>query len=144
MSPLFFYAGLMVGRGLGSLLLPRLGSLRVIIAAFSVAVVGALLVIVARSTHFAIAGFAIAGLGCASLYPIYITWFSQWYGPAARRLGGVVFSMASLGGSAMPWLVGFVSTKTNSLPIGFLVPLVGIVAMVMLATVLRKRGMQML
>jgi FHS family L-fucose permease-like MFS transporter len=144
MSPLFFYAGLMVGRGLGSLLLPRLGSLRVIIAAFSLAVVGALLVIVARSTHFAIAGFAIAGLGCASLYPIYITWFSQWYGPAARRLGGVVFSMASLGGSAMPWLVGFVSTKTNSLPIGFLVPLVGIVAMVVLATLLRKRGMQML
>jgi fucose permease len=52
--------------------------------------------------------------------------------------------MASLGGSALPWLVGFVSTKTNSLPIGFLVPLVGIFAMAGFVTLLRKRGLQML
>src|SRR5262249_39031382 len=38
MSPLFFYAGLMVGRGLGSLVLPRVGSVRVIIAAFSLSI----------------------------------------------------------------------------------------------------------
>ena len=38
------------------------------------------------------------GFGLLDIYPIYISWFSHWYGPAARRLGGVVFSMASLGG----------------------------------------------
>ena len=91
----------------------------------------------------AIIGTGIAGLGCATIYPIYISWFSHWYGPAARRLGGVVFSMASLGGSAIPWLVGFVSTRANSLPIGFLVPLAGICVMVILVTILRKRGLQM-
>ncbi|HUE44294.1 MAG TPA: hypothetical protein VMP12_12035 [Candidatus Sulfotelmatobacter sp.] len=144
MSPLFFYAGLMVGRGLASLLLPRIGSLRFIIAAFSLSILGILTIIAAHSTHVAIAGFAIAGLGCATIYPIYISWFSHWYGPAARRLGGVVFSMASLGGSALPWLVGFVSTKANSLPVGFLVPLAGIVAMAGFVTLLRKRGLQML
>ncbi len=126
MSPLFFYAGLMVGRGLASLLLRRIGSLRFIITAFSLSIVGIVVIITARSTQAAMAGFTIAGLGCATIYPIYISWFSHWYGPAARRLGGVVFSMASLGGSALPWLVGFVSTKANSLPIGFLVPLAGI------------------
>jgi fucose permease len=144
MSPLFFYAGLMVGRGLASLLLPRIGSLRFIITAFSLSIVGVVVIIAARSTDVAIAGFTIAGLGCATIYPIYISWFSQWYGPSARRLGGVVFSMASLGGSALPWLVGFVSTKTNSLPIGFLVPLAGILAMAVFVTILRKRGLQML
>jgi fucose permease len=144
MSPLFFYAGLMVGRGLASLLLPRIGSLRFIIAAFSLSLLGIVIIIAARSTHVAIAGFTIAGLGCATIYPIYISWFSHWYGPAARRLGGVVFSMASLGGSALPWLVGFVSTKANSLPVGFLVPLAGIFAMVGFVTLLRKRGLQML
>jgi fucose permease len=144
MTPLFFYAGLMFGRGFASLLLPRIGSLRFIIAALSLAIVGTVIVIVARSPNVAIAGFAIAGLGCSTIYPIYISWFSHWYGPAARRLGGVVFSMASLGGSALPWLVGFVSTKANSLPIGFLVPLAGICVMAVLVTLLRKRGLQML
>lgn len=144
MSPLFFYAGLMVGRGLASLLLPRIGSSRFIIAAFSLSILGIVTIIAAPGMYVAIVGFTIAGLGCATIYPIYISWFSHWYGPAARRLGGVVFSMASLGGSALPWLVGFVSTKANSLPIGFLVPLAGIFAMVGLVTLLRKRGLQML
>jgi len=144
MTPLFFYAGLMVGRGLASLLLPRIGSLRFIIAALSLAIVGTVIVIITRSPNVAIAGFTIAGLGCSTIYPIYISWFSHWYGPAARRLGGVVFSMASLGGSALPWLVGFVSTKANSLPVGFLVPLAGVFVMAALVTLLRKRGLQML
>ncbi len=144
MSPLFFYAGLMVGRGLASLLLPRIGSFRFIAAAFVLSILGIAVIITARSTHVAIVGFAIAGLGCATIYPIYISWFSHWYGAAARRLGGVVFSMASLGGSAMPWLVGFVSTRANSLPIGFLVPLAGILVMAGCVAVLRKRDLQML
>jgi fucose permease len=144
MSPLFFYAGLMVGRGLASLLLPRIGSFRFIVAAFTLSIVGIAMIIAARSTPVAIVGFAIAGLGCATIYPIYISWFSHWYGTAARRLGGVVFSMASLGGSAMPWLVGFVSTKANSLPVGFLVPLAGIVVMAVFVAILRKRRLQML
>ena len=144
MSPLFFYAGLMVGRGLASLLLPRIGSFRFIVAAFTLSILGIATIIAARSTPVAIAGFAIAGLGCATIYPIYISWFSHWYGTAARRLGGVVFSMASLGGSAMPWLVGFISTKANSLPIGFLVPLAGILTMAVFVAILRKRRLQML
>jgi FHS family glucose/mannose:H+ symporter-like MFS transporter len=144
MSPLFFYAGLMVGRGLASLLLPRIGSFRFIVAAFTLSILGIVTIIAVRSTSVAIAGFAIAGLGCATIYPIYISWFSHWYGSAARRLGGVVFSMASLGGSAMPWLVGFVSTKANSLPIGFLVPLAGILTMAVFVAILRKRRLQML
>jgi fucose permease len=126
------------------LLLPRIGSLRFIIAAFSLSILGIAIIIAAHSTQVAIAGFTIAGLGCATIYPIYISWFSQWYGPAARRLGGVVFSMASLGGSALPWLVGFVSTKANSLPIGFLVLLAGILVMAVFVTFLRRRGLQML
>ena len=144
MTPLFFYAGMMVGRGVASLLLSRIGSLRFVILAFSLSILGIVTIIAAHSPQVAIAGFTIAGLGCATIYPIYISWFSHWYGPAARRLGGVVFSMASLGGSALPWLVGFVSTKANSLPIGFLVPLAGMLVMAVLVTVLRKRGLQML
>ncbi len=143
MTPLFFYAGMMVVRGIASVLLPRVGSLRAIIAAFALAIVGILTVIAARGTSMAIAGFLIAGLGCASIYPIYISWFSHWYGPVAKKLGGVFFSMASLGASAMPWFVGFVSMKTESLRAGFGVPLVGVLIMVGLVWVLRRRELPM-
>jgi MFS transporter, FHS family, glucose/mannose:H+ symporter len=142
MAPLFFYAGLMLGRGAAPLILKRVGEIRVVLMALSLVTLGLGFILVARSPRMAIAGFAIAGLGCASIYPIYIAWFSKWYGAAARRLGGVVFSMASLGASAMPWLVGFVSTRTGSLRIGLLVPLVGCFFMLGLLAVLRRRKLE--
>ena len=100
---------------------------------------GMLLVLLAPSPATAIGAFSITGLGCASIYPIYISWFSKWYGRASRRLGGVVFSMASLGGSAVPWLVGFLSTRANSLRLGLLVPLVGCFVMLGLLALLHRQ-----
>jgi MFS transporter, FHS family, glucose/mannose:H+ symporter len=124
-APMFFYAGLMTGRGLVPLVLRQFRERQVLLAALGLAILGTIFVITAASQRIALGGFVIAGLGCASVYPIYISWFSKWYGAAARRLGGVVFSMASLGGSAMPWLVGFTSMKAASLRVGLLVPLIG-------------------
>jgi fucose permease len=142
MAPLFFYAGLMLGRGAAPLALKRLGEFRLVLLALALDVLGVLLIIGANSPRVAIVGLAIAGLGCASIYPIYISWFSQWYGAAARRLGGVVFSTASLGASALPWLVGFISTHTASLQIGLLVPLAGCFVMLGLLAFLRRRGLE--
>jgi MFS transporter, FHS family, glucose/mannose:H+ symporter len=138
MAPMFFYAGLMTGRALAPLVLARLGETRVVLTAIGIAMLGMALVLAARSPRTAVIGFTIAGLGCASVYPIYISWFSNWYGAAARRLGGVFFSMASFGGSAVPWLVGFLSTKAGSLRVGLLVPLVGCAVMLGLLAVLRR------
>jgi MFS transporter, FHS family, glucose/mannose:H+ symporter len=141
MAPLFFYAGLMLGRGVAPLFLQRIGEIRVVLTALCLVTLGIGVVLAARSPATAIPGFAIAGFGCSSVYPIYIAWFSKWYGAAARRLGGVAFSMASLGASAMPWLVGFVSTRTGSLRVGLLVPLVGCISMFGLLAILRRRGL---
>src|SRR6266478_1048372 len=41
----------------------------------------------------AIAGVFLAGLGCASIYPIYIAWLSKWYGARAKRIGGFLFAL---------------------------------------------------
>lgn len=142
MAPLFFYAGLMLGRGAAPLILKWLGEFRVVLTALALDVVGIVLIIGAHSPRMAILGLAIAGLGCSSIYPIYISWFSKWYGAAARRLGGVVFSTASLGASALPWLVGLISTRIGSLRIGLLVPLAGCFVMLGLLTVLRRRGLR--
>jgi fucose permease len=50
-----------------------------------------------------------------------------------------MFSVAALGGATMPWMVGFVSQRANSLRVGLLVPLIGCVAMTLLVAVLRRR-----
>jgi fucose permease len=54
-------------------------------------------------------------------------------------LGGVVFSMASFGGSALPWVVGLLSTQAGSLRVGLLVPLAGCCIMLGLLAVLHRQ-----
>jgi FHS family glucose/mannose:H+ symporter-like MFS transporter len=139
-APMFFYAGLTAGRALASLVLKHTRESYVVLSALGLTILGIVVIIAAATPHTALVGLSIAGFGCASIYPIYISWFSKWYGAAARRLGGVVFSMASLGGSAIPWVVGFVSLQTGSLRIGLLVPLAGcLIMLVGLALLHRQR-----
>jgi fucose permease len=140
-APTFFYGGLMTGRAAATFVLARIRGTYVIACALVFAVVGVGIVIAAPSQRVAVSGLAIAGVGCASIYPLYIAWFSRWYGPAARKFGGLVFSMASFGGSALPWLVGVTSTRFGSLRIGLLVPLVGCLVMAaVIATLHRQRS----
>ena len=141
-APMFFYAGLMSGRALVPLVLMRVRENSVALTSLGLAALGVAVIIAARSQPIAIAGLVIAGFGCSSIYPIYISWFSKWYGPAARRLGGIVFSLAALGGSALPWLVGFVSKRTGSLRMGLLIPLLSAIAMMCILLVLRRRTAQ--
>ena len=74
-------------------------------------------------------GVFLAGLGLSSLYPIFIAWLSKWFGARARRVGGVLFALAALGGASLPPLVGVVSRYAGSLRIGLLVPLAGCAVM---------------
>src|SRR2546429_5489126 len=79
------------------------------------------------------------GLGCASVYPIFIAWLSRWYGAAAKKIGGILFALASLGGSAGPGLIGAVSKYSGSLRIGLLVPLAGAIILIGLVLLLHRR-----
>jgi MFS transporter, FHS family, glucose/mannose:H+ symporter len=141
-APMFFYGGLTAGRGLAPLALMRVRENRVALAALLTAALGIATFIAATSQRLAIVGLTIAGMGCASIYPIYISWFSKWYGAAARRLGGVVFSLASLGGSALPWLVGLVSKQSGSLRVGLLIPFFCPLLMIGILLLLRRRTAQ--
>jgi fucose permease len=141
-APMFFYAGLMTGRGLAPIVLHRIRENRAALAGLMLTAVGVAVVIVATAQGTAIAGLVIAGFGCASIYPLYVSWFSKWYGAAARRLGGVVFSLASLGGSALPWLVGFLSKQSGSLRVGLLIPFFSAILMICILLSLRRRTAQ--
>ena len=138
-APMFFYGGLTTGRALTPLVLLRVRERKLIFTALALVSIGVGIVIAARSQPIAIAGLIVGGFGCSSIYPIYIAWFSRWYGAAARRLGGVTFSVASLGGSVVPWLVGFVSQHAGSLRIGLLIPLFCAALMFAILLSLRRR-----
>jgi fucose permease len=139
LAPAFFYSGLTSGRALAPLALHRLSERKVVLGSLGVTVVGTISLISSTKLAFALAAIFIAGLGCASVYPIYIAWLSRWYGARAKKIGGVLFALASLGGSAGPGLVGFTSKLSGSLRIGFIMPLLGIVIMVFLVFALRRQ-----
>ena len=137
--PMFFWAGLLSGRGISALILTRVKESWLVITGLLLSALGTTCLLLASSRPQVAVGVMAAGFGLASVYPIFISWLSKWYGERARRLGGVMFSVAALGGATMPWTVGFISQRANSLRVGLLVPLCGCVAMIALIAVLRRR-----
>jgi fucose permease len=139
LAPMFFYAGLTSGRGAAPFVLRRLRERKLVLGALSLAAAATALLIVSRSLAVATVAVFLAGLGCASVYPIYIAWLSRWYGKRAKKIGGILFALASLGGSAGPGLIGAVSKFSGSLRVGLLVPLLCATILICLALLLRRQ-----
>jgi len=139
LAPMFFYAGLTSGRAAAPLFLRHLAERKIVLGALSLAAAATALLIASRSLPIATAAVFLAGLGCASVYPIFIAWLSRWYGAAAKKIGGILFALASLGGSAGPGLIGAVSKYSGSLRIGLLVPLAGAIILICLVLLLSRR-----
>lgn len=139
LAPMFFYGGLSAGRAIAPLVLLRLSERKFALGALALAALGILSLVVSRTLNVAILSVFIAGLGCAALYPIYIAWLSRWYGASAKKIGGFLFALASLGGSAGPGMVGFVSKYFSSLSAGLCVPLAGALVMFVVVLLLRKQ-----
>jgi FHS family glucose/mannose:H+ symporter-like MFS transporter len=139
LAPMFFYTGLMSGRAFAPLVLLRVPERRLVLGALALSALGTTIVMTSSTLTVAVVGVFLAGLGCASLYPIYIAWLSRWYGARAKHIGGILFALASLGGAAGPWLVGAVSKYSGNLRMGLLVPLVSAVTMICLVLLLRRQ-----
>jgi MFS transporter, FHS family, glucose/mannose:H+ symporter len=139
LAPMFFYAGLTSGRAGAPLVLRRLPERKIVLGALSLAAAATALLIASRSLEVATVAVFLAGLGCASVYPIFIAWLSRWYGARAKQIGGILFALASLGGSAGPGLIGAVSQHSGSLRVGLLVPLVCAATLICLVLLLRRQ-----
>ena len=140
LAPMFFFAGLLGGRGVAAAILLHVKEVIVAVGGVLLAATGLLIFIAAHSPFALFGGALLTGLGLASQYPIYIAWLSKWFGRRARKVGGVMFALAAAGASTMPALVGVVSRYSNSLRIGLFVPLVGCVVMLTAITLLRPNS----
>lgn len=137
--PMFFWAGILAGRGISALLLARIKENSLVIIGLLLSAIGIICLLLAPARAQLIFGVVLAGLGFAGIYPVFIAWLSKWYGERARRLGGFMFSLAALGGATVPWTVGFVSQHSHSLRVGLLVPLAGCFTMILIVSSLRRR-----
>lgn len=131
MTPSFFYASLTLGRWLAPLLLRLIEEVRLVHAGLLLACAGMAGLIISRAWPGVVTSTCLAGFGLSSVYPITIAMLSREFGPAASRVGSLMFTLANLGGGILPWLVG-VSSQFQSLKAGLLVPLVGTFIMYLL------------
>jgi fucose permease len=137
LAPMFFFAGLLGGRGAAAAILLRLKEVTVAVGGVLLAAAGQISFLTGHSPLALFSGAFFAGLGLASLYPIFIAWLSKWFGQRARKVGGIMFALAAGGSATMPPLVGLVSHMTGSLRIGLIVPLSGCAVMLLVIALLR-------
>ena len=137
LAPMFFFAGLLGGRGAAAAILLHWKEVTVAVGGLLLAATGESIFLAGHSAMTLFGGAFLAGLGLASIFPILIAWLSKWYGTRAREVGGVMFALAALGSALMPPIVGVVSRYSESLRTGLLVPLAGCVVMLTVIGVLR-------
>ena len=135
MTPSFFYAALLLGRWLAPLLLRTIDEVKLVQAGLLMASVGMAVLVLSHGLSGVVTSACLAGLGLSSVYPITIALLSREFGASASRVGSLMFTMANLGGSSMPWLVGVSSNQLGTLKAGLAVPLIG--SMVMYGLYLR-------
>jgi len=128
-----YYGFLLLGRGLAPLLLRRLSQFAISAGGLTLAVVGAFLIALSNTPHVLYVGAALAGFGLAPQYPIYVTWLAAIFGDDSSWIGALFFGAAGIGGGAVPWLVGIVSSTTGSLRAGLYIPLFITAVMIFLA-----------
>jgi fucose permease len=138
LAPMFFFAGLVGGRGAAAAILLHSKEVTVAVGGLVLAAAGETLFLAAHTPVTLFGSVFLAGLGLASIFPILIAWLSKWYGARARKVGGVMFALAALGSALVPPLVGVVSRHYGgSLRMGLLVPLAGCLVMLTVIGLLR-------
>ena len=132
LAPPFFYGFLLLGRGFSPLLLRIFSTKVMAVSGVISAAFGAALIISAHQPTMLYAGAAFAGIGCAPIYPILVTWLAQIFHENATWLSALFFGGAGVGGAALPWLMGIVASQAHSLRLGFFLPFVACLIMAFL------------
>jgi MFS transporter, FHS family, glucose/mannose:H+ symporter len=129
LAPMFFWGGLLAGRAAVPIVPFRRSERTLLAGGLTVAVTGICFLL--RAETFASVAICVtaSGLGLAAIYPILIAWLVKAFGERSRRIGAIMFALASMGGATLPWFVGLTSTRTGSLRAGLLIPLAGCIAM---------------
>lgn len=128
-TPSFFWGALLAGRALAPVVLRKARETNVAVAGLILATSAVALLLSAHSMSWVLMAASLAGLGLSAVFPINIAMIPLWLGKPGERAAGVMFALSSMGGATLPWMVGAISNRFQSLSIGLWVPLVGSMAM---------------
>ncbi len=126
------YLGITIGRAINGFLSMKLKDSLLIRVGIGIVALGIILITLPLSTHFAIAGFFIIGLGCAPIYPCIIHMTPEIFGTdKSQAMIGTQMAFAYTGFLLMPPLFGWMADQLSFaiLPIYLLVLLVIILIM---------------
>ena len=129
MTPAFYWGALLLGRALAPIILRFRSAVAIARGGLVVALLGGGALVAAHGIKLVVLGAILAGLGLASIFPISVSLLPGWFGPSARRASGAVFASGNIGGAVVPWFMGELSTHAAGLRLAFLVPLLGVSAM---------------
>lgn len=129
LTPSFFWGAILAGRALAPLALKFARATTVAKVGLALAVFGGVVLVLAKGIGVITVGSFLAGFGLSSIFPISVSLLPRWFGESARRASGAIFGSGNIGGAVLPWVVGLVSTQSNSLRLGIAVPLAGSVLM---------------
>jgi FHS family glucose/mannose:H+ symporter-like MFS transporter len=127
LMPSCFWGGILVGRLSLPVILRGVSELRLLRMCLALGATGCGLLLVSTNIPEVAAGCAIAGLGLAGVFPIMMSWLSEYCGVANLQLAALVLAIGGLAGGVLPWLVGFISNLLGSLRIGLVTPLAAII-----------------
>jgi MFS transporter, FHS family, glucose/mannose:H+ symporter len=124
-TPSFFYASLMLGRWLATLLLRFDTEIRLVRIGLLLACAGTAGLLSSHGWVGVVVSSCAAGLGLSSVYPITISLLSKEFDSASARIGSIMFVLSNIGGGLLPWFVGLLSNRSGTLKTGLLIPLCG-------------------
>lgn len=133
-----FWGTLLVGRLLVSWFLRYSRARTWLVGGLCSSFLGLLLFLNSRTIFGMLPALAMVGLGFSTIYPTIVAWFSAYYGKFSRRISPLVFSMGSLGGAVLPWLVGKVASLRQNLSDGLVILLFAVALMILLSLILLK------
>lgn len=126
LMPSCFWGGILLGRLTLPAVLRRVSELRLFRSGLVLGAIGCCVLLASHGIPGVAAGCAIAGLALAGVFPIAMSWLSEYSGSAKLQFAGLILAIAGLGGGALPWLVGYISNLLGSLRAGLLTPLAAI------------------
>jgi MFS transporter, FHS family, glucose/mannose:H+ symporter len=140
LMPSVFWATLLLGRAMAPRLLGVLSETRMVFGGLGLALVSASILLIAKNTTFVATAMALAGLGCSTIFPIFIAWLTFFVDDSEEGLRSLPFAAANIGGAVVPWFLGFLATRFGGLRPAFILVTLTIVAMILLTVLLRHRA----
>jgi fucose permease len=114
-----YWIGFMASRAAASWILLRVSSIRILTIALVAGVVGSAVLIALPGTIASNIGMAILGAALAPIFPLLLAQFFARVANASHARW--VLACCGFGGSVLPWITGFVSTRTGHLQFGLVV-----------------------